>query len=166
MLILKTKRLLFEEVVVADAPFFLELLNTPTWIEHIGDRGVRTIEAAEEYLKDKVIKSYIENGFGFYKLLLQDEKVPIGICGVVKRPDLEHPDIGYALLPKYTGKGYALEAAKATMEYATSTLQLDTIVAITTEANEKSRSLLEKIGLQLVGKKDYKGEELLLYRNN
>jgi len=165
MIIIETERLILEEASINDAPFFLKLLNTPTWIEYIGDRGVRSIEDAEKYIQKSFIQSYKDNGFGLYKLLMKSENTPIGTCGIIKRSNLEHPDIGFALLPEYAGQGYGFEAASATIEYARSVLQLETILGITVEENQSSRKLLEKIGLKLKGTVPYKetDEILLLY---
>lgn len=165
MLIIETDRLVLEQATLADAPFFLELLNSPGWLQYIGDRGVHTIEDAEAYIQKSLLQSYADNGFGLYKTSLKTVQVPIGICGIIKRPMLDQPDIGFAMLSAYAKQGYAYEAAHATMDYARSALGLDTILAITIEENHNSRRLLEKIGLQLQGKKRYEGseEEVLIY---
>lgn len=166
MTIFETERLLLEQAEIPDAPFFLKLLNSPGWIAQIGDRGIKTTEDATHYIRDALIKSYKENGFGLYKMIEKQEKQPIGICGLLKRPDLDYPDIGFAMLPEYEGNGYAFEAAKATLEYAETTLGLRVILAITIMKNTRSKKLLERIGLQQIDVINFKSkEECLLYSN-
>ncbi|WP_394974910.1 GNAT family N-acetyltransferase [uncultured Croceitalea sp.] len=147
MKILSTKRLLLEEAILNDAPFILELVNSPNWLAFIGDRGIHTLADAKKYIQESLIYSYQENGFGLYKVSLKSTSTPIGICGFLKRDYLDKPDIGFATLPKYEGKGYTYEAAKAIIQYGLNYLNLETILAITTKANIKSKKLLIKLGL-------------------
>ncbi len=164
--IMETKRLRLEKVKTDDAAFFFELMTSPDYLHFIGDRGLRKIADAAEYIENKMQKSYTEFGFGFYKMVLKESEIPIGICGLVKRPNLEHVDIGFGLLAKYYGQGYAYEAAEVTMNYARTEYELHPIYAITTKDNFSSQKLLEKIGLKNVGTKKWEdGEELLLYSN-
>ena len=165
MHILSTQRLTLSQADKTDAPFFLRLLNSPNWIQFIGDRGVRTLEDAAGYIQKSLINSYRENGYGLYKMTLKDNEEPIGICGFVKRAYLDHADIGFALLPAYEGKGYTYEAAKALLVYGKNTLKLEKVLAVTTAENLKSRKLLSKLGLSEQGRiqPDERQEEFLLY---
>lgn len=148
MLICETERLIICQLTIQDAAFVFSLLNTPTWIQFIGDRGIRNIDEARNYLLNGPIASYKRLGFGLYLIKLKDGDVPIGMSGLIKRDGLEHVDIGFALHPDYTGKGYAFESTAAIMVYAHDQLKLSEIDAITTEDNLHSISLLKKIGLQ------------------
>ncbi len=148
MTILETDRLVLRHQTVDDAEFILGLLNEPSWIEFIGDRGVRTVEAAREYLVTGPIAMYERLGFGFYMVELKETGEPMGICGLVKRDYLDDVDIGFAFMPKYWGAGYAYESAAAVMRYATETLGLTRVVAITTPTNHSSAKLLERLGLR------------------
>lgn len=165
--IIETERLIVGEANIEDFEFFRKLLNSPNWIEFIGDRGVKTDKQAVNYINSSLINSYKENGYGLYKMCLKESSIPIGICGFVKRDYLDNPDIGFAILPEYEGKGYTTEACKATLTYGKSELKLQPILGITTQKNSKSRHLLNKIGLQEVGKIKPTGskEELLLFSN-
>ena len=162
-IIFETERLWLAKVSLDDSEFFYSLLNTPKWLKFIGNRHIYSVDAAEKYIQHLILPSYTKHGFGFYKMVLKEDKKAIGICGLVKRPNLENVDIGFAILPKYERKGYTYEAAKAMMVYAKSKLQLEKIVAITVLENEGSRKLLEKIGLQQSNKILVGEEELLLY---
>jgi len=162
-----TKRLRIENALLCDAPFFLELMNTPNWIKYIGDRGISSEKLAAEYIQINLIDSYEKHGYGLYKISLKQREIPIGLCGFVKRDYLDHADIGFALLPEYEGKGYAYEAAKTIMEYGMNILNLNPILAITSYDNIRSTKLLLKIGFQEIGNVTTpdKGEELLLFSN-
>ena len=144
---LETDRLHLRELSIVDSDFMLHLMNTPSWLSFIGDRNVRYKTAASNYISEKMISSYRNNGFGLYLVVLKITKLPIGICGLVKRDGLMIPDLGFALLPKYEKNGYATEAAKSILVWAKEKLLLPEVCAITTEINKKSIQVLENIGM-------------------
>ena len=148
MIVLKTERLSLRQLTIDDAPFIFVLVNEPSFIQNIGDRNVQTIEDAQAYILNGPVKSYKKNGFGLYLVVLKETNESIGMCGLIKRDGLEDVDIGYALLPKFWSKGYAVEAAQAVKEYAKDVVGLKRLVAIVDPANEASIRVLEKIGLQ------------------
>lgn len=145
--IIDTERLSLREFCLDDAAFILELLNTTGWKRFIGDRGIKTTEAAKGYLLNGPLKSYETHGFGLWLVALKETGKAIGMCGLLKREQLDQPDIGFAFLPAHTGKGYALEAAKASLVYAGKQLGISTVLAITKVDNILSISLLKKLGL-------------------
>jgi RimJ/RimL family protein N-acetyltransferase len=165
--ILETERLQLRQLEVTDAPFIVALMNTPGWLEFIGDRQIKTNEGAIRYLQNGPLKSYEQNGFGLSLVELKKDQTPIGMCGILKRDSLENPDIGFAFLPEFTGKGYAFEIAHATLNYAKDKLKLETIYAITIPSNAKSIQLLERIGLSFLRSIDNSNEisKLHLYSN-
>jgi RimJ/RimL family protein N-acetyltransferase len=146
--VLETERLVLRPLELRDAEFILELFNEPAFIENVADRGLRNTEDAAEYLRNKILPSYEQFGFGFYLVELKHSGAPLGICGLLKREALEDVDIGYAFLQKFCGNGYAYESAAAVMNYARSELGLQRIVAITAPGNHSSMKLLEKLGLR------------------
>jgi RimJ/RimL family protein N-acetyltransferase len=148
MKVLETERLVLRRMSVDDAEFELRLLNEPSFLRFIGDRGVRTLEDARAYILKGPVDMYERLGFGLYLAELKEEGVPIGICGLVKRDFLADVDIGFAFLPEFWGQGYASEAASAVMEYAKGALGLKRIVAITNPDNQSSIRLLEKLGFR------------------
>jgi len=149
LIILETKRLRLRHLAPdLDAEFILELLNDPSFIRYIGDKGVRDLEAARRYIVDGPVKSYEAHGFGLNLVELKTNATPIGICGVLKRDTLPDPDIGFAFLPAYWNQGYAFESAMGVMDHARETLKLSRILAITSPDNEASQKLLNKIGLR------------------
>ncbi len=148
MIVLETERLILRGLSTDDAEFFLRLLNEPSFRRYIGDRGVRNLEDAAQYILNRLVASYERNGFGLYLVELKESRIPIGISGLVKRDALPDADIGFAFLPAYWSKGYAVESAAAVMSYAKEELGLNQILAITSPDNEASAKLLGKIGLR------------------
>ena len=143
-----TERLILRRMTADDAPFILELVNEPSFLEFIGDKGVRTLDDARHYILTGPVASYDRYGFGLYLVLLKAGEVPIGTCGLLKRDTLPDVDIGYALRPAFWGQGYAFEAASAVLAHGREVFGLRRIVAITTPANLASKALLEKLGLR------------------
>ncbi len=148
MTVIETERLVLRELDLNDAAFILELLNEAEFIRFIGDKGVRTLAGARDYLIEVPIDSYARHGFGLYMAELRGSGVPIGICGLVKRDGLADADVGFAFLERYRSKGYAVESAAAVLSYGRRVLRLPRIVAITAPDNRSSIAVLEKIGLR------------------
>ncbi|MBD3886429.1 GNAT family N-acetyltransferase [Phormidium tenue FACHB-886] len=146
MTVLETERLILRRLTIGDSEFILELLNDPSWLRFIGDKGVRTLDDARDYILKNPVAMYERLGFGLYLTELKGEGVSIGMCGLIKRDALEDVDIGFAFLPKFRGKGYAYEAAAAVMAYARRAFGLNRIVAIASPDNYSSAKLLEKLG--------------------
>jgi RimJ/RimL family protein N-acetyltransferase len=145
---LETDRLRLRRLSVddADANFILRLLHEPSFIQNIGDRGVRTIEDARAYILQGPVASYEKFGFGLLLVEQKETGLPIGMCGLLKRDVLEHVDIGYALLPEFWSQGYAFESASAVMSYARETLGAKRVLAVVNADNHSSIRLLEKMG--------------------
>jgi RimJ/RimL family protein N-acetyltransferase len=127
-----------------------ELMNEPPYIANIGDRNVRTAADAEHYIAEKYTTSYEKNGFGLYLMESLEDGAPLGICGLVKRPSLEHPDLGFACLQRYWSRGYTTEAARATLNHARDTLALPFVYGVVSPKNDRSIRLLEHLGLSYV----------------
>lgn len=148
MIIAETERLTLRRLTVDDAQFVFALLNEPSWLRFIGDKGVRTLEDARAYIENGPLAMYQRFGFGLYVTERRTDGVPMGMCGLIKRDGLDDVDIGFAFLPAYWGRGYAFEAAAAVMDYGRNVIGLTRIVAITAPDNESSARLLEKLGLR------------------
>lgn len=147
---LETDRLILRPMTEDDAEFILELLNDPSFIRNIGDRKVRSLEGAKVYISKGPIASYDRNGFGLMTVTLKETGESMGMCGLIKREMLEDVDIGYAFLPQYWSKGYAVEAALAVKQFARDTVGLKRLVAITNPDNDASIRVLKKIGMRFV----------------
>ena len=163
---LETERLTLRRFTPADAPYMLRQLNEPGFIANIADRGVRSVEQATAYLENGPITSYRLNGFGFWAVIEKAGGSVIGMCGLVKRDNLPDPDLGYAFVPEYFGKGLAFEAARACVTAAKQDFALPRLLAIVNPGNQASRRLLEKLGFGFTGMRPvYANEpELCLYR--
>ena len=147
-LTLETVRLILQPVIMEDAEFILELYNSPNFIKFIGDRNLRTVEDAENYIKEKFLPHVEKHGFGSFVILRKLDYKKIGNVGIYMRDGLNAPDIGFSFLPKFEGKGYGFEASKKLMEIAFSEFGLKKISAITTKENIASQKLIEKLGLK------------------
>ena len=145
---LRTPRLSMRRITLADAPLMLAVWNDPAFIEHVGDRGIRSIEQAHEALRQGAFKLYEQYGYGPYRVALAEGDAEIGICGLFRREGFDEPDIGYSILPDYCGRGYAFEAASAVLKYARSTLGLTRVTAFISPRNAASIGLAEKLGLR------------------
>jgi len=164
--IFETERLILKPTSEEDASFVLELLNTPNWIKYIGDRNVKSLEQATDYIKTRMLPQREMLGYSNYTLIRKEDNCKIGTCGLYDREGVEGIDIGFAFLPEYEGKGYGYESANKLMQVAFNEFGLTEISAITIKENISSQKLLEKLGLKLIGTTRIPGddEELLLYR--
>jgi len=146
--VVETDRLALRRLSIDDAGFILGLLNEPSFLRFIGDKGVRTLDEAREYILKGPVDSYARHGFGLYVTVRKEDGVELGLCGLVKREVLPDVDVGFAFLPKFWSKGYAFESASAVMDYGRSVLGLKRIVAVASSDNDRSIRLLEKLGLR------------------
>ena len=145
---LSTPRLELRWLTPADAGLLLAVWNDPAFVRHVGDRGVRTVDAAAEAMAAGPLAMYRDYGYGPYRVALRESGEAIGMCGLFRRPALDDPDIGFALLPAYCGKGYAFEAAQAVLKHARNRLGLGRLTAIVSPGNATSIRLIEKLGLR------------------
>ncbi len=148
MNVFETDRLALRWFTREDTPLILHLLNEPLFLRFIGDKNVRTLDDADLYLQHGPLASYTRHGFGLFHVSLKSDGTPIGMCGLLKRDALEDVDVGFAYLPQFGGRGYATEAAQATLQYGRTVLGLKRIVAITAPDNTASINVLTKIGLR------------------
>jgi [ribosomal protein S5]-alanine N-acetyltransferase len=146
--VLTTKRLTLRRLSPADAEFILELLNDAAFLRFIGDKAVRSVDDARQYILDGPVASYQRNGFGLWLVALKETGLSVGMCGLLKRDSLPDVDIGFAFLPGYRSQGYAFESASAVLDYGRTELGLKRIVAITNPANAGSIRVLQKLGMR------------------
>jgi RimJ/RimL family protein N-acetyltransferase len=149
--LLETDRLSLRQLSADDAEFILDLVNQPSFVKNIGDKGVRTKADAVAYIQNGPVASYKRFGFGLNLVELKGSDIPIGICGLLKRDSLPDVDIGFAFLPAFWSRGYAVESAAAVMDHGRDVLGIGRIVAITAPGNQGSIKVLEKIGFKFEG---------------
>lgn len=143
----ETERLLLKPTSLDDADFIYELMNTPKWIEYIGDRNIKNITDARQYIIDRHLPNFEKYKFGSYTVVLKSNQKKIGSVGIYQRDVLDVPDIGFAFLPEFEGKGFGFEAAKKIMDLAKTDFGLTRLAAITLPSNKASQQLIEKLGL-------------------
>jgi ribosomal-protein-alanine N-acetyltransferase len=163
---IETERLRLVEFTPDDAGFVLRLLNEPSFLRYIGDRGVRRLDDARRYIVDGPLAGYANQGHGLMRVVRRSDGESVGMCGVLKRDSLPDPDIGFSFLPEHWSQGYALESASAAMRHARDTVRLGRIVAITTKDNQSSIRLLGKLGFRFDRLLTIGSEELNHYVND
>jgi [ribosomal protein S5]-alanine N-acetyltransferase len=146
----ETERLVLRPTSEADAPFMFELLNSPKWIKYIGDRNVRSVEDAKNYIKSRMQPQLEKLGYSNYTVIRKSDQVKLGVCGLYDREGLEGIDIGFAFLPEYEGNGYALEAAKEVKRAGLEEFGISQLRAITIKENVGSQKLLVKLGFKFI----------------
>lgn len=161
MQILQTARLTLRRFTADDAEFILALLNEPSFLRFIGERGVHTVEDARRYIADGPVASYAQHGFGLYLVCLTDGGTAIGMCGLLKRDSLEDVDLGFAFLPAHWGNGYARESASAVLRLAWEEFALARVVAIVSPGNVASIALLGALGF--IFERSHQNGEVMLY---
>ena len=165
MNVAETERLRLRWLNAGDSAFILALVNEPSWIQYIGEKGVKTLQDALRYIENGPVAMYKRAGFGLYMVELKEIGESIGICGLIKRETLKDVDLGFAFLPRFWRKGYAFESAAAVICYGKKVLGLRRIVAILSQDNHRSSKLLEKLGFCFEGtvRLQPNDEELKLY---
>ncbi|GAC1630349.1 MAG: GNAT family N-acetyltransferase [Nevskia sp.] len=151
VIVCETRRLILRRVEPTDAAFIVELLNDADFLRFIGDKNVRTLDDARGYIENGPRASYAQHGFGLWLVHGKDVGLPIGLCGLVKRDTLDDVDLGFAFLPAWRGRGYAFEAAAATLAHGRDAFGLRRIVAIASPDNEPSAALLRRVGMRDAG---------------
>lgn len=147
----ETERLFLRATQTDDAAFVRELMNSPKWLEYIGDRNIRSDSDAANYIEEKMLTQLKRLGYGNFTLIRKEKGEKIGLCGLYDRPGLEGVDIGFAMLTQFEGKGYAFEAAHKILELAFTEFHLKEVKAITSLKNRPSQKLLEKLGMKKMG---------------
>ena len=159
LIVTQTERLILRRLTADDATFVFELVNDPDWLRYIGDKGVRNLDDARNYIDKGPVDMYRRLGFGLYRVERKGDGAPIGMCGLIKRDMLDDVDIGFAFLPQFRAQGYASEAARATLQHGRDAIGLKRVVAIVSPDNAASGRLLERVGLRFECMFDIPGED-------
>lgn len=146
--IAETRRLVLRPFDDSDAAFIVALLNDPAFLQYIGDRQVRSLADASDYIARGPQAMYAAHGFGLYLVIVRATGEKAGMCGILKRDALEDPDVGFAFLPAFRGHGYAREALDAVLSLAIDVHGLTRLAAIVDPANARSVGLLERAGFR------------------
>jgi ribosomal-protein-alanine N-acetyltransferase len=146
--ILSTPRLVLRLLEPDDAAFIHALVNDPDWLRYIGERNVRSLDDARGYIANGPAAMFARHGFALFAVERREDGVPIGICGILKRDYLDAPDLGFAFLPAHRSRGYAREAAEATLAWGLEAHGIRRMLATTALDNDASVRLLEKLGFR------------------
>jgi [ribosomal protein S5]-alanine N-acetyltransferase len=160
----ESKRVYLREFKKEDGEFIFQLVNMPSWIAYIGDRNIRSIQDAENYIEERLESSYKKNGYGLYAVVEKNEKEVIGMCGLVKRDYLPQPDIGFAMMESFQNMGYGRESAEIILKISREVFHLNKIYAIITPNNDRSINLVNKLNFTYEQTKTQEDTtELLVY---
>jgi len=143
----ETERLTIRPIKLTDSEFIFRLVNSESWLNFIGDRNVMDVSDAEMYIQ-KILDEK-NTYYNVFELKVSGE--PIGIVTFLKRENEKHPDIGFALLPEYEKNGYTIEACQKYLQEIVKTKRYEIVIAITLPDNQKSVSLLKKLGMKYKG---------------
>ena len=146
--VLNTERLELRWLTLADTPMMLAVWNDPAFVRFVADRGIRSLEQARAAVEAGPLRLYAEYGYGPFRVRRRADGMDMGICGLFRRDGLEEPDIGFAILPDFCGKGYGFEASAAVLAHARDALGLPCVTAIVSPHNDASIGLLEKLGMR------------------
>lgn len=142
--ILNTERLILREFDSSDAEKMYELNSDPEVLLYSGDSPFASIENAKEFLEN--YSDYKENGYGRWVVVLKSSNDFIGWCGL-KYNEEKCVDIGFRFFRKTWNKGYATEAARATLDYGFKILKLEEIIGRASVDNKASIRVLEKLDM-------------------
>jgi len=156
---LETERLSLRRLTLDDAELMLAVWNDPTFIRHVADRGIRTVDAARAALEEGALKLFEDYGYGPFRVALVTDDTPVGVCGLFRREGLEGPDIGFSILREYWRKGYAFEAASAVVSHAATDVRLSRLTAVVSPENAASVALIEKLGLHFERMHRFPGDD-------
>ncbi|MGD8662066.1 MAG: GNAT family N-acetyltransferase [Desulfobacterales bacterium] len=146
-MIVETKRLILRNITIDDAEFILRLVNEPSFVSNIGDKGLKNLDDAERFILQGYWTNQKRSGYGMFLVELKNKGDSIGGCGLLYRKFLDVTDIGFAFLPEYWNRGFAYEAAEAVLKYGHTTLGIKKIVGLTSADNLGSIKLLKKLGM-------------------
>lgn len=149
-IILQTPRLLLRRFTAADAPLILSLNSDPEVLKYLHEPLLETAEHAAEVLHNIILPQYCNN-LGRWAMHVKDSNEFIGWCGLKYRPETDETDLGYRIMQKAWGKGYATEAAQHTLDHSFKELDLKVITACAHIENLASVKILEKIGMDFIG---------------
>lgn len=147
--ILQTPRLILRQFTEADAALILELNSDPEIVKYVHEPTLKTIEHAQDILNNIILPQY-QNNLGRWAIHTKHNMDFIGWCGLKYLPEPDEVDLGYRLMQKAWGHGYATEAAQASLEHGFNELNLKLITGRAHIENLASIKVLEKIGMDFI----------------
>ncbi len=162
---IETERLILRELRTTDLEGMFELDSNPEVHKYLGNKPVKT-KAESQKILEGVIDQYKTRGIGRFAAIEKTTGDFIGWSGIRLNTEYHmngytrYYDVGYRLIPKYWGKGYATESGKAAVNYAFNVLKLPEVYGITEKGNQASHNALLKIGLHYVEDFYFEQEQL------
>ncbi|RAJ18018.1 GNAT family N-acetyltransferase [Olleya aquimaris] len=162
---IETDRLLLRELRDTDLEGMFELDSNPNVHRYLGNKPIQTKAEAQKIL-DSVKQQYQERGIGRFAVIEKDSGDFIGWSGIRLNTEYnmngctKYYDVGYRLIERFWGKGYATESGKAAVNYAFNIMKLPELYATTEVGNQASHNALLKIGLHYVNDFYFEEEQL------
>ncbi len=161
MFFIETERLLLREILLPDDGGMFELDSDPEVQRFLGKKPVKSMQEARNTI-EFIRRQYLENGIGRWAVVEKETNSFVGWAGLklvreTTNNHIEFYDLGYRLIRKYWGCGYATEAAQASLKYAFEQLDLEQVYAMCEVENTASRKVLEKVGLKFIETFDLHG---------
>ena len=148
-------RLLLRPFELRDATGFYSMNADPEVIRYTGDPPFASVQAAEDFIR--AYDHYEKHGYGRWTIERLTDGAFLGFCGLKYHAETRETDLGYRLIREYWGRGYATEAALASLQYAFEALALDRVIGGVDQENIASFRVLEKIGMEKVRPIDFDG---------
>ena len=164
---IETKRLILRELRITDLEGMFELDSDPEVHKYLGNKPVKNRTASEKILEN-VLNQYKERGIGRWAVINKSTNEFMGWSGL--RLNIEYNmngftkyyDVGYRLIKRFWGHGFATESSKTAIDYAFNVLKLEVLYGITEIGNQASHNVLLKIGLKYIEDFYFEEEQLNL----
>ena len=166
--VLSTDRLLIRFTNLHDADFIFKLMNSPKYLQFIGDKQVHTVGKAAAYIRLKMEPHVKEYGYGNYTVIRKSDQKKMGSCGLYRRVGIAGVDLGFAFLPEFESQGFAFEACTRVMKAAFERYGIEELRAYTSQENIASQNLLSRLGFVRDGEMQFPEEQeiLLAFKTN
>jgi len=142
----ETKRLLLRKLKESDTKDIFEMRKDPDVMRYIGEPQT-DIKSSSTWIV-KMSERWDKERIGFSAVVDKKTKEFIGWCGLWILNETNEIEVGYAISPKFWGKGYATEAARRCVKYGFEELELDKIVALAFPENKASQNVMKKLGMK------------------
>ena len=149
-IVFETPRLILRRFTEDDASLILQLNSDPEIVKYVHEPVLETGEQAKKIIIDIILPQY-KNDLGRWAIHTKEKLEFIGWCGLKYLPEPDEIDLGYRLMQKAWGKGFATEAAESTLDHGFKTLNLQLITGRAHIENMASIKVLEKIGMNFIG---------------
>lgn len=157
----ETDRILLREITLEDAPAMFEMDADPEVHTYLGKSPIQNMDQTVRQIQ-YIRQQYIDYGIGRWAIVDKRSGEFVGWGGLKFRPDdvngcINFYEVGYRLLRRFWGQGFATESTKATLKYASEEMKLNTVYAMANVENSASKNVLLKSGFTITGQLSHEG---------